>query len=439
MLPNIVNYLKTDIWRVRLDRCPRKKFFLLRTLRIIVLAVRGFIDDKCKFRASALTFFSILSIVPIIALIFGIAKGFNLEKMVEAELMKKMQGQEEVATKILDFANSLLANAHGGFIAGIGVIFLFWTVIRVLGNIENSFNDIWGVKIPRTFARKFSDYISMALVCPFLLVVSGSMTVVIGSKIKDILQSYPLFSFVGPAVLVLLNVLPYVALWVVFTFIFIFMPNTKVKFTSGILAGVVTGTVLQLTQLIYIKFQIGVTNASAIYGSFAALPLFLLWMQTSWLIVLFGAELSFAHQNVDTYEFEQDCLSASNSFKKLTALLATQLIVKRFCGKEQPLSDIKISRTLEIPIRLVRQVIFELVEAGVLSEIKTANEKEAVYQPAVDVEKLTIQYVTDAIEQRGNSDIPVEKTPELDKLIACLNTLAGDIQKSPANALLKNL
>ena len=439
MLPKIINYLQTDIWRVQLKHCPRKKFFLLRTLRIIVLAVRGFIEDKCKFRASALTFFSILSIVPIIALIFGVAKGFGFEKMVEKELMQKMEGQKEVATKILDFANSLLANVHGGVVAGIGVLFLFWTVINVLSNIENSFNDIWGVKAPRTFARKFSDYISMTLVCPFLLVVSGSLTVVISSQIKNIIQSFPVFHFIGPLVLVLLNLLPYVALWVVFTFIFMFMPNTKVKFTSGLLAGIVAGTILQITQLIYIKFQIGAANYGAIYGSFAALPLFLLWLQTSWFIVLFGAEISFAHQNVDTYEFEQECLTASNSFKKLTALLITQLLVKRFCGKEQPLNDIKISQALEIPIRLVRQVVFELVESGVLSEIKTKNDKEVAYQPAIDVDMLTIKYVADAIEQRGNADIPVEKTPELDKLIACLNTLAGDIEKSPANALLKNI
>ncbi|MHB0945988.1 MAG: YihY/virulence factor BrkB family protein, partial [Sedimentisphaerales bacterium] len=257
MLPKIINYLQTDIWRVQLKHCPRKKFFLLRTLRIIVLAVRGFIEDKCKFRASALTFFSILSIVPIIALIFGVAKGFGFEKMVEKELMQKMEGQTEVATKILDFANSLLANVHGGVVAGIGVLFLFWTVINVLSNIENSFNDIWGVKAPRTFARKFSDYISMTLVCPFLLVISGSLTVVISSQIKNIIQSFPIFHFIGPLVLVLLNLLPYVALWVVFTFIFMFMPNTKVKFTSGLLAGIVAGTILQITQLIYIKFQIG--------------------------------------------------------------------------------------------------------------------------------------------------------------------------------------
>jgi len=145
MLARVINFLKTDIWRIRLKNYPRSKSFFLRHLRIIVLAVRGFDEDKCKFRASALTFYSLLSVVPVIAMMFGVAKGFGLEKRVETEILKKMQGQEEVAKRIIDFANSLLENASGGFIAGVGVAFLFWTIIKVLSNIENSFNDIWGV------------------------------------------------------------------------------------------------------------------------------------------------------------------------------------------------------------------------------------------------------------------------------------------------------
>jgi membrane protein len=145
MLSKVITFLKTDIWRMRLNNYPRRTSFFLRQLRVIVLAVRGFAEDKCKFRASALTFYSLLSVVPVFAMMFGIAKGFGLEKRVEAELLEKMQGQEEVAKKVIDFANSLLENAHGGFIAGIGVAFLFWAIIKVLSNIENSFNDIWGV------------------------------------------------------------------------------------------------------------------------------------------------------------------------------------------------------------------------------------------------------------------------------------------------------
>jgi membrane protein len=390
-------------------------------LRIIVLSVRGFDEDKCKFRASALTFYSLLSVVPVIAMMFGVAKGFGLEKRVEAELLQKLQGQEKVAEGIIDFANSLLKNASGGFLAGIGVAFLFWAIIKVLSNIENSFNDIWGVKTPRSIGRKFSDYLSLMLVCPILMVMASSATVVISSQIRSIIERVSVFSALGPIILLLLRLLPYCTIWIMFTFVFIFMPNTKVKLKSGLLGGVVAGTI------------------SAIYGSFAILPLFLLWLQISWLVVLFGAELSFAHQNVETYEFEQDSLSVSYSFKKLLSLLITHQLVKNFCKGEQPWNATKISHVLEIPIRLVRQILFELVESAILSEVKKGNDKDIAYQPAIDVEKLTVKYVVESLEQRGNSDIPVGQKDELDKLSDCLNKFGSAIEKSPANIPLKSI
>ena len=193
MLKKIIQFLTTDIWRIRLKNYPPSKSFLLKQLRIILAAVRGFIDDKCKFRASALTFFSLLSVVPVIAMMFGIAKGFGLEKRVEAEILKKMQGQEKVAETIINFANSLLENASGGLIAGIGVALLFWSVIKVLSHIEHSFNDIWGVKTPRTIGRKFSDYLSMVLICPFLLIIAGSANVVISTQVRAIIENSPIF------------------------------------------------------------------------------------------------------------------------------------------------------------------------------------------------------------------------------------------------------
>ncbi|MBN1788790.1 MAG: YihY/virulence factor BrkB family protein [Sedimentisphaerales bacterium] len=439
MLAKAVQFLKTDLWRIQLKNYSRRKSFLLRQLRIVVLSVRGFAEDKCKFRASALTFFSLLSIVPVIAMMFGIAKGFGLEERVKTALMQKMQGQEEIAEKIIGFSTALLENASGGVIAGIGVAFLFWAIIKVLSNIENSFNDIWGIKNSRSIGRKFSDYLSMMLICPFLLIMASSATVVISSQIMNIIQKFAIFNSIGPLISFLLRLLPYCTIWVMFTFVFIFMPNTKVRFSSGLLAGIVAGTIFQLVQWAYINFQIGAAKYSAIYGSFAALPLFLLWLQISWLVVLFGAEISFAHQNVDTYEFEQDCLSASYSFKKLLALLITHQLVKNFCNAEVPLDAQQISQKLEIPIRLVRQILFELVESQILSQAQKNNSKDVAYQPAVDVEKLTIKYVLDALEQKGHSQIPVGKTSELDKLSQCLNTFANNIEVSPANVLLKNL
>ena len=180
----------------------------------------------------------------------------------------------------------------------------------------------------RSFSRRFTDYLSVMLICPILLIMASSVTVFINTQATLITQKIALLGAISPVIHVLLELLPYTVIWFVFTFIYIFIPNTKVNFTSGILGGVAAGTIYQVVQWAYVYFQVGVAKYNAIYGSFAALPLFLVWLQLSWRVVLLGAEVSFAHQNVDTYEFEQDCLSASYSFKKLLALLITHQLVK---------------------------------------------------------------------------------------------------------------
>jgi membrane protein len=237
---------------------------------------------------------------------------------------------------------------------------------------------------------------------------------------------------------VLLKLLTYLTIWVAFTFIFSFMPNTKVRFTSALIGGIVAGTIFQLVQWVYINFQIGVAKYGAIYGSFAALPLFLIWLQTSWFIVLFGAEVSFAHQNVETYEFEPDCLSVSRSFKTLLSLLIAHQLVHRFCEGEKPGDASGLSHELDIPVRLVRQILYELSESGVLSEVKKGEDKELAYQPAIDVNKITVKFVLDRLEQHGTSSIPVPRSGELDKLSDSLRQFGEIIEKSPANLLLKN-
>jgi membrane protein len=197
MLARFLNFIQTDIWRMRLRDHSRGKSLFIRFLRIVALAIRGFNENKCKFRASALTFFSLLSIVPVIALMFGIAKGFGLQERVAAQILEKMKGQEEVANKVIAFANSLLDKTSGGVIAGVGVIFLFWTIISLLSNIENSFNDIWGVVKPRNFGRKFADYLVTMLVCPILLAVAGGATIFLSSQIETLTEKIPLLRASG--------------------------------------------------------------------------------------------------------------------------------------------------------------------------------------------------------------------------------------------------
>ena len=439
MVKKVINFVKNDIWRIRLKSLPRRKSFLIKNMRVILVALRGFDEDKCQLRASALTFYSLLSIVPVVAMAFGVAKGFGFDKILEQQLLNRAPGQEEVIKQVISFSNALLANTKGGLVAGIGVAVLFWTVIKVLGNIEKSFNDIWGIKEQRGLARKFSDYLSIMLICPFLVVISSSATVFIAAQITNIIHKFSFLGVFSGLVFFALKLLPYAVLWLLFTFIYMFMPNTKVNFKSAVLAGIAAGTLYQVLQWAYVNFQIGVARYNAIYGSFAALPLFLVWLQLSWLVVLFGAEVSFAHQNVDTYEFEPDCLRISYSFKRLLALSIAHFIIKSFSSGDTPPTGEAISHALDIPIRLVRQILYELVEAGIIYEIKTKEYKNVAYQPAKDINIFTIKYVMDALDKRGIENIPVTETNTLRALSDSLNNLSNILDKSPANKRLKDL
>lgn len=438
MIKKIVNFITTDIWRLRLNTYPPKKSWLIRQLRIVILAVRGYMEDNCKFRASALTFFTLISIVPVIALMFAIAKGFGQEARVEEQIMTFLEGQKELAEDIIVYANNLLESTKGGFIAGIGILFLLWAIIKVLGNIENSFNEIWGIKRGRHIGRKFSDYLSIMLVCPILLILAGSMTVAVSGHILVLLEKLPMYDTLWRHFVPLLKLSRYVIVWVVFTFIFMFMPNTKVKFRSGLIGGIIAGTLFQLTMTLYFSSQVGMAKYNAIYGSLAAPLMFLLWIQISWLIVLFGAELAFAHQNVDTYEFEPDCLKASYSFRRLSSLVIAQRLIDNFSHGKGPSSAEDLSHYLEMPVRLVRDLLFELVDAGIVSETRSNKSERVVgYQPGQDVDKLTVKFVVDALEKRGASDIPISKTDEMDCLKKCLKIMDDKAAESEGNTLLK--
>jgi membrane protein len=436
---NSVQFLKTDIWRFRANKLTGRKSFWINQLRIVLLAVRGFNEDKCQLRASALTFYSLLSIVPVVAMAFGMAKGFGLEKILEAQLIETLEGQQEVAERVIGFANSLLENTKGGAIAGVGVAVLFWTVIKVLGNIESSFNDIWGIKKGRGLGRKLADYLSVMMICPVLLIAASSMTVLLTTQITSIIERLSFLGYLGDVIVFALKLLPYGVIWVVFTFIYVFMPNTKVNLKSGLWAGIVAGTIYQLAQFAYIEFQIGVSKYGAIYGSFAALPLFLVWLQVSWLIVLFGAEVSFAHQNVETYEFEPDCLNVSHSFKRVVALIITHLCVKEFLRAQKPLTADDISHELEMPIRLVRSVLFELTEAKILSEVYTNDRENIGYQPGCYIDDLTVTTVLERLDQRGIDTLPIVESPYLDKFRETIRRFHEMNAKSPANLKLKEV
>jgi len=415
------------------------KYFLIKQLRILLLATRGFGQDQCPLRASALTFYSILSIVPVVAMAFGIAKGFGFQEILENQLMEKFSGQEDVMIRVVDFAHSLLENTKGGMIVGVGIIVLLWTVIKLLAHIEGSFNDIWEVKKSRSYGRKFSDYLSIMLISPLLIIMSSSATVFITTKIALITEKVALIGMFSPMIFFMLKLIPYCLVWILFIFTYILMPNTKVNFSAGFIGGIIAGTIFQAAQLAYILFQVGVAKYNAIYGSFAALPLFLIWMQLSWLIVLFGAEISFSYQYVDTYEFEPDLRQISPAFKRLLTLQVANRVISTFSKGKMPLTASNLSQALEIPIRLVQQLLDELVESEIFSITEIKENEKLAYQPARDINIITIKSIIEALEHKGVDNIPVAQTPELQSLAEVLWTFSAEIEKSPANLLLKDI
>ena len=436
---DLMNFLSQGVWSMRLKDLSGSRYFLIRQLRIYLLAIKGFYEDKCQLRASALTFYSLLSVVPVLAMFFGIAKGFGMEKLLEEELTKSLSGQKEVLSWLIEFANKMLENTKGTLIAGLGFAILFWAVVKVLSNIEEAFNDLWQIKKGRTWGRKFSDYTSIMIFGPILLIGSSAATVFIKSMVSDLIVENTLLEAVGSFIFFLINLIPYILVWVLFTSIYAFMPNTRVKFKSAMIAGIVAGTIYQFLQVIYIEFQGHVTSYNAIYGSLAALPLFLMWLQLSWLVVLFGAEISFAEQNVESYEFETESTQISYNYRRLISLIIVHRIVHNFIHNKQAYRSKDISQELEIPIRLTREIIFNLINCGLVSELTTDRDKEMAYAPAFDISDMSLNKVINSLEDYGSDKIPVKKGRVFDTLTHLMDEYKINFEQQGGNVLLKDI
>ncbi len=428
-----IKYVKEDIWRVRKFELSKPHILIINTIRIIYLAIKGFIYDRCQQKASALTFYSLLSVVPILALVIGIATGFGLDKVVERELVSHLANQREILDYTLHMARTYVSNTHEGIVVGIGLALLFWSVMKVLGNIEHSLNEIWEVTRSRSFARKFTDYLAIVIVATLFLISSSSMLVFVAGKFSQFeLFSNSLGKFVN-------LILPFVLISLVFIMLFYIMPNTKVKVWSAVVGGVVSGILFQLLQYYYFHFQVGVSRYNSIYGSFAALPLFLIWMQSSWLVILFGAEVAFAVENVNSYEFEADTKSLSPKYKKVVALAISHNVIKRFEQGLSPSHSLQMSVDLKLPVRLVNEVVHALINARIIIEVNAVNdEDDGGLIPAVDINKLTSFDIISRLETTGVSDVYYEETEQVKMFKKVIDDFVNGMNHADSNKLLKD-
>lgn len=405
----------------------------VRQYKLLFYTVQGLSSHGTMVRSAALTFYTLMSLVPVVALVFAVVKGFGLAEGLEQNLYEVLPQSPEVIDYVVGFAQKALARTQGGWVALVGVLTLFWAVIKVFGSIEDAFNNIWEVRSTRSAARKYGDYIAVVVVAPILWVISSSM----GNYAAEILGVAG-----SPALEVLSRAGSLVVAWVMFTFIYVVLPSTKVRFTAALTAGVVAGTAFVLFQWGYVYLQRWMTSYNAIYGSFAALPLFLLWMQISWEILLLGGELSFAYQNVARFDEERESLLVSYDCRRKLMVGVMLLVSRAFRDGRGAVSFSEIRDRLDVPTRIMNNILYTLVQARMLNEIRTeGTEYDLEYAPARDISTLRVYDILSAVDSHGfgRDTIDMRSNRELRRCAEVVERLKDETRASTENVLLTEL
>lgn len=432
-----MHFLKVDIWRVQRDEVSAVRFFFYKLLKMLLLTVEWFLDKKMFVAAASLTYSTLLAIVPIIAVVFAIARGFGYNIYIEQWFRDTLSSQPQAAETIISFVNSYLVHTKSGVFLGVGLLFMLWTVIMLIDNIEQVFNDIWQVNKPRSIYRTITDYTSMFFLAPIGIVVTSGLTIAVTSFAgNNLSETYVL----GPLLRFLIDLTPFLLMSAVFVFLYIFMPNTKVNFSSAIVPGILAGCAMQGLQFAYIHSQIWVTGYNAIYGSFAALPLFLLWVQISWIICLFGANLCYTNQNLEDFAFRTNTSDLSHRYKLMLSLLLASRICKRFEEGERPYTALELKLQTGIPIRMVHDLLNELVELNVISEVNTGDKgDDTYYQPAISLDKLSVRMVVDRIEAKGKWKLDLDMHQFEGEAWSKTFSLRAEFLKKSGEVLVKDL
>lgn len=433
----IIRFVTYDMWRITGNDVTGIKHIGINAAKSLSLAIRSFVNENLQSRASALTYSTLLAIVPFLAVLLAIAKGFGLQDIVRQALLDYFPGHEDQWNQAFEFVERYLAQAQSGIIIGIGISILLYTVISLISNIEGTFNDIWQINKSRPFARKLTDYLALLLIIPLLMASSSGMSIFMSTLQNSILNE---FVFLTPVVDFLFKVVPFVIATIVFTGIYIFLPNTKVQFLPGLIAGFVAGIAFQSFQLFYISGQIWVGKYNAIYGTFAAIPLLLLFVQLSWVICLFGGALAYGIQNVKRFNFENDSRNISRRYRDFVVVSITSLIINRFIKGEKPYTADELSEKYHIPIRLATSILYQLTELRVLTEVKDPNDEWIIYyQPAIDINQITVSGLLKMLDEQGSENFKIDNKHYFSKEWGITLKTRKEMYDANSNILLKDL
>ena len=386
----------------------------VQAVKVINLSVRSFLDRDLQTQACALTYRTVLAIVPALAMLFAIARGFGFQNLMQSELFRYFPAQREALEQALTYVDNYLSQASQGIFVGIGLVFLLWTLVSLMGNVEDSFNHVWGVTSKRSFRRKLTDYTALFLLLPVLMVCSAGISIFMSDAVQTVFTG----DSVSPVMHRLLGYMPIVISWLIFTAAYFLVPNTKVKFSGALFAGILCGTLFHGVQWLFVTGQVYVSKYNAIYGSFAFLPLLLVWLQLSWLIALSGVVLTYSWQNFDSFAHRDKVKAISSAYSNQLAVVVAALVTKRFKNRQPAITIAQLVNTYDIPRVMAEYLLERLQGAGIVTAVSRTDEGDTAFVPACDPDDLTVNTVTNALATIGQSRFLDKADSRFDKLFA---------------------
>lgn len=423
-------YFNSGVWD---DPRHSAKVAFFKTLN---LSMRSFFSSEIQLRAAALTYNTVLAIVPALALVFAICRGFGFQNLLEGELMSSFPGQSAVVAQGLKFVDSYLNTASEGIFVGAGILFLLWTLFSLMSNVEDAFNNAWAVRRGRTVWRKFTDYMAIFFLLPVLMICSSGINVVMSSTLRTLLP----WGFLTPAVGVILDGISLLLIWLFFTGAYMMIPNTRVHFRYAFISGAVAGTLFIVLQWLFLSGQLYVAKYNAIYGSFSFLPLLLLWLQLVWTITLIGAVMCYSMQNIYNIAYIDRVASISIAYREKVSVVVMAVIVAKFRDASPAPTRSDIAREYGLPANLLSVVTDKLLSCGLIEALRTESaEVEPGLVPARDIEYFTVENVISSLNNYGAEDFIPDFEKKYECVIESVDEMYKSIKGSPANLQLAKL
>jgi membrane protein len=426
--------LVADALHTAYDKKKPLRSFFYKLVRIIYASFKSFRANELNLKASLITFYSLISLVPILTIIFAIAKGFGFDEFLQKQLLQTFHEQKDVIATALKFSYAIIEHIKNQAIVGFGIFFLFFGVFGLFENIEKSLNTIWHVKKTRGFLRRSINYMMALVFFPVIFISSTSITIFINAEVVRTAQQYEFLSSISYYVIWFLKLAPYALMCALFSYIYLFTPNAKIFVWPRIIAGIIAGTVFQLWQILYIGFQVYISSYNIIYGSFAALPLFVIWMQVNFLILLSGAAIAAQIEGDRFFKKNEDKDRFKVVNQKLLSLIILHEITSRFLKGQKPVSIQYVSQHLGVSSLEAREVLNLLEKAGIIAEIGYSEK----YQLIVNPELFTLQSVSLLLEKGMLKKTWVRETIPYRVVINSFSQFDQSIQNSKENLNLKD-